>query len=554
MQNESGPNILTARLWREVIERNRFSGLLHMGFIVMAFFFCKGMHLSKPYTLTSYGIIAIGCLYRIYIFKKITTLGIPSRSLEILYHLCLTAIGVGWGLFWYDTHEWYGQFSMHGLFAFLVVSSFVSGAVSANSPRPTGYLCLTISMASVPVYDFLTHGNFESRIIAYCIIFYVCFNAYQLRISYLTIRHFIANDLQINLEREKLQSLINAVPGHVSFIDKELKYIMVNENAKATFGLRNYLGRSIRADNPDSEFVNFVTEFMNGNKRTAVSELKFELNPGKSFSIVSIQKTYEPQGGAVIVAIPMDELIETRQKMKAQEAKAFYTAKLVSLGEMAAGIAHEINNPLAIIMGSSDQIMRNLKRPEPQLDRIAVFNEKIQKTVERISLIIKSLRVLSRNGERDPYITLKLEHILDPSIEISRQRFLEEQIELVITKPENDIFCTGQEIQLSQVIMNLLSNAFDAASDGPLPRWVHLHVKAEKEFVNICIQDSGPGIPKDIKHKIMDPFFTTKAINKGTGLGLSISKSIIEQHGGTLLLDESALNTTFIVRLKQAQT
>lgn len=162
------------------------------------------------------------------------------------------------------------------------------------------------------------------------------------------------------------------------------------------------------------------------------------------------------------------------------------------------------------------------------------------------------MRILARNGERDPYVPFKLDAAIEPSLEISRQRLLEESIELIYESPTEDIMCVGQEIQLSQVMMNLLSNAIDAALDGPTPRWVKLEIKNSIEFAEVRVQDSGYGIPKEIRNKIMEPFFTTKAINKGTGLGLSISKSIMEQHGGTLVLDESALNTTFVIRIRRS--
>lgn len=551
MRINSESDILKARLWREVMERNRYSAIVHVLFMFLAFAFSYQMHLARPYTMTVYGLILLGNLYRHFIFKQIEHLKVPDPSLVFLYNSCMASIGIGWGLYWYDTSNWYGQFSIQDLFGFLAMTSFIAGAVPANSARPVGYLFLAISMASIPIYEFIFRDKLEARMIVICIVFYLVFHIYQLKISYRNIRRAFENDLQISIEREKLHTLINAVPGQVSFIDKNLRYVLANENAKATFGLRNLDDHHIAKENPESDFVNFVTNFMNGNKRTAISEVSIELNPGKSISMVSIQKIDEPIGGAVIVEIPIDELIEAREKVKVQEAKSFYTAKLVSLGEMAAGIAHEINNPLAIILASSDQIMRNLKSPEPPVEKLETLTSKIQKTVERISLIIKSLRALSRNGEKDPHKPVSINSFLDPALEITRQRFIERNIQLDVIKPNNDISCLGQEIPLSQVIMNLISNAYDAALEGPDPKWVRLEVKEKEEFVDICVVDSGQGIPEAIKEKIMDPFFTTKPINKGTGLGLSISKSIIDQHSGSLMLDDSAPDTTFIMRLKR---
>jgi signal transduction histidine kinase len=552
MRINSESNILTARLWREVMERNRYSALVHILFIFLAFAFSYQMHFERPYTITVYGLILLGNLYRHFIFKQIETHKVPDTSLEILYNFCMASIGIGWGLYWYDTSGWYGQFSIQNLFAFLAITSFIAGAVPANSARPVGYLFLAISIASIPIYAFINRDMLETKMIVTCIIFYLAFHIYQLRISYRNIKRAFKNDLQISIEKEKLHTLINAVPGHVSFIDKNLHYVMANENAKANFELKNLINHHIAKENPESDFVRFVTTFMNGNKRTAISEVSIEMNPGNSISMVSIQKIDDPIGGAVIVEIPIDELIDAREKVKEQEAKSFYTAKLVSLGEMAAGIAHEINNPLAIIMASSDQIMRNLKNADPPIEKIESLTSKIQNTVERIALIIKSLRTLSRDGQKDPHRPVNLNSFLDPSLEISRERFRERNIQLDVIKPENDVICLGQEIQLSQVMMNLISNAYDAALEGPEPKWVRLEVKEKPEHVDICVIDSGPGIPDTIKDKIMEPFFTTKPINKGTGLGLSISKSIIDQHSGSLILDDSASYTTFIMRLKRA--
>lgn len=415
-----------------------------------------------------------------------------------------------------------------------------------------GYVVFSLSMATIPLVVFFSQLQIEVTTLGICICFYLTYNFVQLRTSHLTIKNYFASELQIQFERNKIQTLINAVPGYVFFIDKNLQFIMVNEYARLVFHLNEITGRSVAHMQPGADFLGFVNEFISGTKSMSTAEIKINTQHGIRTSIISIQKIHDPTGGAVIVGIPMDELIEAREKMKIQEAKSFNNAKLISLGEMAAGIAHEINNPLAIILGSSDQIMRSLSKPELDRERLEILTGKIQRTVERISGIIKNLRVLSRNGDKDPHVQLKVDLILEPSIEISRQRFREEKIALDIIKPEYEINCIGQEIPLSQVVMNVLNNAFDAASVGPEPRWVKLLVKPSGAFVDVLIQDSGDGISHDIRYKIMDPFFTTKPMDKGTGLGLSISKSIMEQHGGALILDETAENTTFIIRLKAA--
>lgn len=510
------------------------------------------MHSKSPVTLTSYGLILLGSLYRTIINKSILRTGVPIKSMEILYYTCTAVIGLGWGLFWYDCNLHYGQTSVHGVFALLVMSAFLSGAVPPHAPKPIGYLSFSLTMIAIPLYSFFTRPELEFSALAFCVLFYLFYSLVQLRVSHKTLKAYFENELQIQFERNKIQTLINAVPGYVLFIDKNLNLISMNEYARVVFHINEITDRNLSQIKPGEEFISFVSSFLKDARRTSTAEIKINTPDGMRTSILSIQRTFDLTGGAVLVGIPMDELIEAREKMKFQEAKSFNNAKLISLGEMAAGIAHEINNPLAIILGSSDQIMRVLSKPDLDRNRLENLTEKIQRTVERISGIIKNLRVLSRNGDKDPYVELKVETILEPSIEISRQRFLEEKVNLEIEKPEGDILCLGQEIPLSQVVLNVLNNAFDAATDGPEPRWVKLIVKPSEGFVDVLIQDSGAGISPEIRNKIMNPFFTTKPMDKGTGLGLSISKSIVEQHGGALILDESQTNTTFIIRLKAA--
>lgn len=552
MHEESKSIILTQRLWREVIRRGRYSAVTHLLVGIASLFIARKMHLEVPKTLASYGIILVGSIYRIIICRKIGRDGIPNRNTEVFYYMCTGIIGLGWGLYWYDVNAYYGQTSIHSIFALLALSAFLSGAVTPHAPKPLGYVTFSFFMVSIPIYVFFNQLQVEVTTLGICITFYLAYSLAQLRVSHITIRDYFESELQIQFERNKIQTLINAVPGYVFFIDKNLNFIMVNEYARLVFHLNEITGRSMNHMKPGDEFLDFVNNFIRGTKSMSTAEIEINTQHGRRTSILSIQKIHDPTGGAVIVGIPMDELIEAREKMKIQEAKSFNNAKLISLGEMAAGIAHEINNPLAIILGSSDQIMRSLSKPELDRERLVILTEKIQRTVDRISGIIKNLRVLSRNGDKDPHVSLRVDLILDPSIEISRQRFLEEKVALNISKPDHEVNCIGQEIPLAQVVMNVLNNAFDAASVGPEPRWVKLSVKPTAEFVDVLIQDSGDGISHDIRYKIMDPFFTTKPMDKGTGLGLSISKSIMEQHGGALILDETAENTTFIIRLKAA--
>lgn len=542
--------IILTKLWAELIARNRYTAIPQLLLCLVSFVICYDMHSLHPWTLTGYIMIAIGCLLRIYFLYQIPHDDLPKKSSEVGYYFSVFIIGASWAKIFVDINMFYGFFSPHSFYCLMLMAGQFSGAVATFSANPRAYFLYVAPMAFIPclqVWETISDPSVICTLIAFFTLFYL----YQVRLSHLYIRRSIENELAQTLERDKLQSLLNAVPGFVSFIDNELRYQVLNEFGKSYYSEKNILGKSVGFLHPNSDFVHFVQEFMDSEKSTSTSELSIDFAGEMKAFIVSIKKIFEPIGGAVIVSVPMDELVSARENLRIQEAKSHYTAKLVSIGEMAAGIAHEINNPLAIIQGSSDQIEKLTTKPETDIAKLIEYNSKIQKTVGRISKIIRSLKGLARNGENDPFVTFNFNSILDPCIEICRQRFRDEKVNLEIAPYNQEIRFLGQEVQLSQVLMNLINNAFDAAIENEHPRWVRIEIFEAGEYADVRISDSGKGIPLHIKNRIMEPFFTTKPINKGTGLGLSISKNILENHQGALILDDNAPNTTFVMRLKK---
>lgn len=224
-----------------------------------------------------------------------------------------------------------------------------------------------------------------------------------------------------------------------------------------------------------------------------------------------------------------------------QKSKAEYASKLAALGEMAGGVAHEINNPLTAILGYAEQVGLSISQTELQdKDKLKNKIEKIKNSVQRISRIISGLKNFSRDGSKDPKQLVSLNSIIDETIELCRQRFIRNQVDLVIDVIPGPEFINCRATQISQVILNFLNNALDAVISSE-KKIVRLGFKKSEDKFSFIIEDSGPGVPENLKHKIFEPFFTTKDVGKGTGLGLSISKGIIEDHGGTIGLSESEL-------------
>lgn len=236
--------------------------------------------------------------------------------------------------------------------------------------------------------------------------------------------------------------------------------------------------------------------------------------------------------------------------IKEQEAKILQSSKLASLGEMAAGVAHEINNPLAIINVAANMLSKLIKRNNITIPGIVTSVETIEATVARISKIITVMRTISRESiefrkEEVPFIEL-----IQDVFALCGEKFKNNDVDLrlKISNPNQKIPIYCDRVQLSQVLLNLLNNAYDA-TEGTEDRWIEVRYSDDSQNDFICIENSGKKIEKSIIPKIFNPFFTTKDVGKGTGLGLSISKSIMDHHHGSIELSPESENTTFILKL-----
>ena len=247
-----------------------------------------------------------------------------------------------------------------------------------------------------------------------------------------------------------------------------------------------------------------------------------------------------------VVANSFNQMTKKMSELRVQNLQS---SKMAALGEMAGNIAHEINNPLMIIIGLSSKARDELKKEKLELDKINISLERVTNTSKRIAKIINGLMMFSRNAEGDPLELVEFSKILEDSLSLCHSKISNKKVKLIVennTKSGTSIMC--RETQISQVIINSLNNALDAIENLEEP-WVKLEAFCDNLKVFIMISDCGLGIPKEIANKMMEPFFTTKVVNKGTGLGLSISKGIIEGHHGRFYYDDNCKNTCFIIEL-----
>ena len=214
---------------------------------------------------------------------------------------------------------------------------------------------------------------------------------------------------------------------------------------------------------------------------------------------------------------------------------------------MSAGIAHEINNPLAIIDGSANHLLKFANDPEKLNSKL----QNIKMAVVRISKIVSGLKKFSSSGEKTVYANHSISALLVDVLTLVEVKPGRENVAIKIeTKNNAQIFCNSIEIE--QVLINLISNAIDAVKSLPV-KWVNVSTHDDGKSVVLRVTDSGAGIPANIREKIFNPFFTTKATGEGTGLGLSISKGILDEHKASISVLDSSPNTCFEIRFHKVE-
>lgn len=230
------------------------------------------------------------------------------------------------------------------------------------------------------------------------------------------------------------------------------------------------------------------------------------------------------------------QLVQAETRMKEMDAQLVQSDKLASLGKLAAGVAHEINNPLAVILQKTGWLQDLLEEEEFQKsangEEFRTSVKKIEEHVERARKVVHNMLGYARRMEprlEDIDVNQTINQTVDILENFARTNNIDIQTDLAGNLP----ITAGDQAQLQQVILNLVNNAIDAiGKDGT----VSIKSSRDPSHITVVIADSGPGIPESMQKKIFDPFFTTKSTGKGTGLGLWISYNIIEKMGGKLSL------------------
>jgi two-component system NtrC family sensor kinase len=320
-----------------------------------------------------------------------------------------------------------------------------------------------------------------------------------------------------------------------------------------------YVGLSVEEISYGGEKTLFATTVLKNNSWVLV----IKEDPAEQFSPLFRARDIAALiflGGVLVIVVGavlttrwmMNELAEMERKKAISDDLVIQSSKMAALGKMATGIAHEINNPLAVIGEKAGWVKDLLEKEDlaqsKNLQEFADAVHKIELHVGRAKKVIHRLLGFARRME--PLIEkVDVNQVLEESVDSLENEARYRNIEIVKDLTPDLLHISSDSSQLHQVFLNILNNAIDAIDkDGK----IELRTKyiGQDHQIAVEIQDSGPGIPKEILDKIFDPFFTTKEVGKGTGVGLSISYNIMEKLGGRIMVaSEPGKGTTFTLYL-----
>jgi len=364
----------------------------------------------------------------------------------------------------------------------------------------------------------------------------------QLRLLYSA-----TNQLSLHLDRimavreaeaDRFRSILESMPQAVMLTDDRLRVVQANPAARV---LLERIGRpevdGARAPIELLGIEALVAQVRRGESAVARAEVVVDADTELDVTVTPL--AVDGEGGTGLVLVLTD--VTKSRRLQRQLAQS---DKMSSLGQMLSGVAHELNNPLATILGYA-QLLASTCRDERLAGKMGVLYDEAR----RCQRIVQNLLSFAR--QREPERTsISLNEVVRSVIGLMRYQMKVDDVKLEAELNSELPAILGDAHQLQQVIVNLLSNGRQAIREDAAAGTIRLRTACAGPNVRLEIADDGPGVPESIRRRIFDPFFTTKAEGKGTGLGLALVYGIVAAHGGTIeLLSPSGGGATFAITL-----
>lgn len=291
---------------------------------------------------------------------------------------------------------------------------------------------------------------------------------------------------------------------------------------------------------------NEILQAMRNGQEVNLKEVSLECNHGhKLDAALSARRiSYQSEEAMVLGLYDLTERKQAEAKISRQQEALQQSEKMAALGGLLAGVAHELNNPLSVVVGQASLLMDGQSEP-----KVVTRAEKIFKAADRCSRIVKSFLALARRKPPE-HKPVSLNNLVTSSLDLLGFQIRTGNIDTNLDLNPDLPNVTGDADQLTQVVTNLVLNATQALENWQGPRWISISTHSEKGMVILKVADTGPGVPQEIRTRIFEPFFTTKGAQGGTGVGLSLCLNIVASHGGQLMIEDApGGGAIFVVQL-----
>jgi len=352
---------------------------------------------------------------------------------------------------------------------------------------------------------------------------------------------------QLQRQRDFNQKILNATQSMIMVLDTAGLISYANRRCyEAGYKQDEIIGRRLvdLVDSGQRQDFESALETTAHGQQVENLELRAKRSDGTlGYFSISLSPMRDEQDTVNSVVVVMTDITDAAL----MQAKLAHAERMATIGRLVAGVAHEVNNPLAAILGFTDLLLENPQVPENAREDLQIILQETQRTKD----IVQDLLSFARQRP----VKRELAHIntvLRQTTKLRSYDFVSHGVEVIEDYDDNLPAVMGDAQQLQQVFLNLLNNAYDAAEESGRRGKIHLQTRQREDWVEVTIRDNGTGI-NDVE-RIFDPFYTTKQTGKGTGLGLSICYGIVRAHGGEIQCWNNAdsQGSTFSIRVPVA--
>jgi PAS domain S-box-containing protein len=376
------------------------------------------------------------------------------------------------------------------------------------------------------------------------------------------------------LADSRFRELIEEAPDAILQVDERGTIVIANRTAERMCGYtrEELLGSNVDQLVPQAyralhakQRDQFVLARVPRPMAERVENLSVRRKDGTEFPAEIGLSPVMTEAGLFVTAVVRDVTDRKRLERELEQERELRGQRIEVLARLAADLAHEIKNPLAIIHARASDLNELAAQASTlRASVVAQSCDSIVKTTERAIRVIRGVQALAHEGSHDPMQQTDVRGLIDQAVELSKTRFATHGIELQTVVPDGLPMVVCREVQIEQILVNLLNNAFDAIDgDARSQPWVQVRVSMQPASdadggveavcgaaaVLIDVLDGGPGVSPENRARLMETFFTTKPRGAGIGIGLSVSQTIAQDHGGTLVLMDAEGPTCFRLTL-----